>query len=68
MARMSLKAARITSEIGLKQLAIGMGVTVNTISNWERGRTEISAWQFEKLLGLMGLTWEHVEPPRKEGK
>ena len=63
--RVNMKAARITMNKSIGQVAKELGVCSNTVMNWERGHSEPTAAQFEDFLNYLGLTWEHVEPPRR---
>ena len=50
--QISLEAARVNAKMSQKEVANVMKVNVGTISNWENGKTSLSADQFKTLCEL----------------
>ena len=51
--RITLKACRIIADIKAKEMAEELGVTVDTIYKWERGRSSPNAPQIQKIIKLL---------------
>ena len=49
----TLKACRIIADVSAKEMAAAVGVTVDTIYKWERGRSSPNAPQVQKILKLL---------------
>lgn len=47
--KISLPAARVNANLTQQEIADIMGVSKNTIINWEKGRISLKPAQFEKL-------------------
>lgn len=52
MYQISLEAARVNAKLSQREVAKLMNVNVGTISNWENGKTSLSADQFKTLCGI----------------
>ena len=55
MIQISLEAARVNAKMTQAEAAERLGVTIQTILNWEKGRTEPTisqARQIEKVYGI----------------
>ena len=50
--QISLEAARVNAKLSQREVAEAMKVNVGTISNWENGKTSLSAEQFKNLCEL----------------
>lgn len=50
--KLTLKACRVNVDATQKEMADAIGVTENTICNWETGNTFPTAKQMEKILGF----------------
>lgn len=53
--RVSLKGARVEAGLTQKQAGSAIGVTKETVSNWERGITSPTAVQLERLCRVYGV-------------
>ena len=51
--RITLKACRVIADIKAKEMAEALGVTVDTIYNWEKGRSAPNAPQIQKIIKLL---------------
>ena len=66
----SLKKLRMRQELTQKELAEALGVTDDTVANWERGRSvpTLTIPQFKMLLKVLQVTPEELpddfSPPR----
>lgn len=61
--QITLKAARVNAGMTMQDVAVMIGVTVKTISNWERGITPIPATSYHKLCRLYGADEDYVQIP-----
>ena len=52
MFKISLKAARVNANIAKKDAAKQLGISVDTLNNWENGRTCPSVEKFRELCNL----------------
>ena len=68
MAKISFKAARVTAGYTQEGLAEAMGVTRQTIINWENGTTEIRTPQFFMFCQLTKYKGEDILLPKKSTK
>lgn len=68
MTAISIKAARITRRMTLEDFAERVGVSVGTVSNWERGRYVPDIVEFVKIMEVLGLEWGELEIPKKKEK
>lgn len=50
--QITLEAARVNAKMSQKEAANALKVNVSTISNWENGKTAISAEQFKEACKL----------------
>lgn len=56
----SLKAARINSNLYQKEVAYKIGVEEETIRNWEKGRSQPTPYYINQLLELYQLKYEDI--------
>lgn len=63
MPEISMKAARINAGLTQLELAKIIGVTRNTVANWETGKTEPSVVQLRKLSELSGVPLDFIRVP-----
>ena len=63
--KITLKAARVNKGLTQKQMAIKMGKSEGTIINWENGRTNMRAKDFEKWCSILNLNKNDVFLPKK---
>ncbi len=54
----ALKKLRVMQNLTQQELADALGVTIETVSNWERGRAipKLTVTQFKTLLRLLNVT------------
>ena len=53
-----LRKSRMLADLDQDQIASAIGVARNTVSNWERGRSEPSASAFVRWARVTGVTLE----------
>lgn len=58
--QISLEAARVNAKFSQKDVARMMNVNVATISNWENGKTSLSADQFKTLCNIYGCPMDII--------
>lgn len=58
--KLSLKAARVNAGYNQGQAAAQIGVSRDTIRNWERGRSFPSAIQIKKIETLYGIPYDNI--------
>lgn len=58
--RITLAAARVNSGLNQSEFAREMGVSLATITNWEKGRTEPDATQLRKISQLSGIPMDYI--------
>ena len=68
MAKISLKAARVNSEMTIRNVADQMNVSERTVINWESGLTDMSATTFLKLCDLYGFKPSDIFLPKTSTK
>ena len=57
----TLKAARINKQLQQKDAARALGVSVDTLSNWERGITYPNALQIERIIEVYKIPYECIK-------
>lgn len=68
MAKIPFKAARVAAGFTQESLADAMGVTRQTVMNWENGITEIGTPQFFMFCQLTNYKGEDILLPEKSTK
>lgn len=58
--QISLAAARVNAEMTQEEVAKAMGVTKQTVVNWEKSRTEIDHSQAKKLSKLYNMPLNNI--------
>lgn len=61
MYKISLAAARENANLKQDEVAKEMKVSRTTISNWEKGKTEIGVLQFDKLCKLYNVPKDVID-------
>ena len=56
--QLTLKAARANAKLTQREAAEKLGVTVDTISNWERGKSFPNAIQIRRLELVYGVSYD----------
>ena len=56
----TLKAARINKMIQQKDAACALGISVDTLSNWENGKTFPNVPQIKKIEELYGVSYNDI--------
>ena len=56
--QLTLKAARANAKLTQREAAEKIGVTVDTISNWERGKSFPNAIQIRRLELVYGVPYD----------
>ena len=59
--KITLRGARVNAGIMVKEVAERMGVTAQTIYNWERGISEPSIKNLIKLCEMYGITLNDIK-------
>ena len=60
MVKISLRAARVNAGLSQKEVAISLGISNKTLSNWENGDTFPSAQNIERLCELYKLSYDEI--------
>ena len=65
MPRITLEAARINARLTQRQLAEALEISVGTVINWEKGKSEPTMSQLRKLSELSGIPMDFIFVPEK---
>ena len=65
MFRISLAAARVNARLTQKEMAEKLGVTTQTVINWESGKTEPSLSQLREISCFSGIPMDYIFIPEK---
>lgn len=57
---MSLRAARVNKGLSQKEAAEQLGVSKDTIGNWEKGKTYPDVQQLKKIEKLYGIKYHDI--------
>lgn len=60
MVKMTLEAARRNVKLTQKEAAKRLGVSNNTLCNWEKGITFPDAQQIERICELYGVSYDNL--------
>lgn len=58
--KITLAAARVNSGLNQSEFAREMGVSLATVTNWEKGRTEPDVTQLRKISQLSGIPMDYI--------
>lgn len=58
--KISIAAARVNAGFNQPEFAEKMGVSVGTVTNWEKGRTEPSTSQLRLISELSGIPMDFI--------
>ena len=58
MPKISLKAARVNTNLSQQEAAARIGVSVSTLRNWESGKTFPNQPKIEKLCEVYGISFD----------
>ena len=58
--RITLPAARKMANLTQKDLAVACGVSESTVVNWEKGRTEPSVSQAQRIGEVCGIHYDDI--------
>ena len=65
MPRISLEAVRVNAKMTQKEWAERLGVSNNTVVNWEKGNTEPSLSKLREMSQLSGIPMDFIFVPDK---
>ena len=65
MPRISLEAVRVNANMTQKEWAERLGVSNNTVVNWEKGNTEPSLSKLREMSQLSGIPMDFIFVPDK---
>ncbi|MBQ9662237.1 MAG: helix-turn-helix transcriptional regulator [Oscillospiraceae bacterium] len=60
MAKITLKAARANADMSRSEAAKKIGVSVDTLFNWENGKTFPNVPQIEKIQEVYGVEYKDI--------
>ena len=63
--RISIAAARVNSNLNQKEFAQKIGVSLSTVVNWEKGKTEPDASQLRMISQLSGIPMDIIFIPKE---
>ena len=63
MPRISLEAVRVNAKMTQKEWAERLGVSNNTVVNWEKGNTEPSLSKLREMSQLSGIPMDFIFVP-----
>lgn len=64
--QITLRAARMNVPLTQKEAADRIGVTVDTVGNWERGKSFPDAWQIKRIEEVYHIRYDNlIFLPRK---
>lgn len=58
--KISIAAARVNSGLNQSDFARELGVSLATVTNWEKGRTEPDVTQLRKISRLSGIPMDYI--------
>lgn len=61
----SIAAARVNSKMTQKEFADKIGVSLATVTNWEKGKTEPDASQLRIISELSGIPMDYIFIPKE---
>lgn len=63
--RISIAAARVNSNLNQREFAEKIGVSLSTVVNWEKGKTEPDASQLRMISQLSGIPMDIIFVPKE---
>lgn len=63
--QITLEACRVNKKLTQAEMAELLGVTQNTIFNWENGKSEPSATQLRNISNITGVPMEYIFFPKQ---
>lgn len=63
--RISVAAARVNSKMNQRQFAEKLGVSIATVTNWEKGKTEPDVSQLRQISLLSGIPMDYIFVPKE---
>lgn len=66
--RISIAAARVNSRLNQREFARKIGVSLSTVTNWEKGKTEPDTSQLRKISQLSGIPMDYIFVPVQSEK
>ena len=63
--KITFAAARVNAQLTQKELAEKLGVTADTVANWEKGKTEPATSQLRLISELSGIPMDFLFAPTK---
>lgn len=61
----SLKAARVNANMTQREWAESLNVNVDTVLNWEKGKSEPRLSELRKMSELSGIPMDYIFVPEK---
>lgn len=58
--KMTLKAARVSAGLSQTEAARKIGVTKDTLGNWERGKTYPNALNIRRIEDVYGVRYDNI--------
>ena len=65
MPKISLEAARVNAKITQRELAKILGISQNTVCNWEKGKSQPNASNLRKISEISGIPLDFIFVPDK---
>lgn len=59
--KLTLRAIRVNQGLSLEEASIKLGVSKDTLSNWERGITYPNALQIERIIEVYKIPYECIK-------
>lgn len=63
--KISIAAARVNSNLNQREFARKIGVSLSTVVNWEKGKTEPDASQLRMISQLSGIPMDVIFIPKE---
>lgn len=63
--KISIAAARVNSNLNQREFAEEIGVSLATVTNWEKGKTEPDVSQLRKISLLSGIPMDFIFVPKE---
>ncbi len=63
--KITIAAARVNSKLNQREFAEKIGVSLATVTNWEKGKTEPDASQLREISRLSGIPMDYIFIPKE---